>query len=170
MKYFALVIPILLIALVIYSAIKKIKPYDAFAEGVGKTLPLIKSIFPYLATILIMTELFEKSGLTNLLSDFLSPALSFLGIEKELVPLILIKPFSGSGSIAILSGIYSKYGADGYLSRCASVIFGSSETIFYISAVYFAGVKEKRLIKPIIISLVSTFISIIFACAICRVM
>ena len=170
MKIFALVIPALLIALMLYAAIKRIKPYDAFAEGVANTLPLIKSIFPYLATILIMTELFEKSGLTNLLTDFLSPAFEFVGIEKQLIPLILIKPFSGSGSIALLSEIYEKYGADGYLPRCASVIFGSSETIFYISAVYFAKVKEKRLLRPIIVSLVSTFISTVFACAICRVM
>ena len=169
MKIFSAVIPVLILALVIYSAVKHIKPYDAFAEGVAKALPLIKSIFPYLATILIMTELFEKSGLTNLLTGLLSPALSIFGIEKELIPLILIKPFSGSGSIAVLSNIYSKYGADGYISRCASVIFGSSETIFYISAVYFSKVKEKRLIKPILISLISTFISIVFACAICKI-
>ena len=169
MKIFSAVIPVLILALVVYSAFKRVKPYDAFAEGVAKALPLLKSIFPYLATILIMTELFEKSGLTNLLTGFLSPVLSVFGIEKELVPLILIKPFSGSGSIAVLSNIYSKYGADCYISRCASVIFGSSETIFYISAVYFSKVKGKRLIKPIIISLISTFISIVFACAICRI-
>ena len=169
MKYFALVIPAFLIFIVVYSAIKKIKPYDAFTEGVAKTLPLIKTIFPYLTAILIMAELFEKSGLTNLLTGFLSPVAEFSGVPKELTPLILLKPFSGSGSLAVLAEIYSKYGADGYIARCASVIFGSSETIFYISAVYFSKVKEKRLIKPIIISLISTFISIVFACAICRI-
>ena len=170
MKYFALVIPVFLIFIVVYSAIKKVKPYDAFCVGVSKTLPLIKTIFPYLTAVLIMAELFEKSGLTNLLTGFLSPITEFLGIPKELTPLILLKPFSGSGSLAVLAEIYDKYGADGYIARCASVIFGSSETIFYISAVYFAKVKEKRLTRAIIISLISTFISIVFACAVCRVM
>lgn len=169
MKFFSIIIPVLLISLVIYSAIKKIKPYDAFAEGAGKAIPLVFSIFPYLATILMMTELFEKSGLSAKLIETITPVTDFLGIPPEITPLVLLKPFSGSGSLAVLSGIYSEYGADGYIPRCASVIFGSSETIFYVSAVYFARVKEKRLIKPIIISLISTFISTIFACFICRV-
>ncbi len=170
MKIFSVIIPLILIFIVIYSAIKKIKPYDAFAEGAGSAIPLVFSIFPYLATILMMTELFEKSGLSAKLVELMTPVTNFLGIPSEITPLILLKPFSGSGSLAVLSEIYSSYGADGYIPRCASVIFGSSETIFYVSAVYFAKVKEKRLIKPIIISLVSTFISTIFACAVCRVM
>ena len=168
MKYFALVIPVALILLMIYAVIKKVKPYDAFAEGVAKTIPLLVSIFPYLTTMLILAELFEKSGLTDILTNFLSPVTEFLGIPKEITPLIFIKPFSGSGSLALLSNIFKEYGADSYISRCASAVFGSSETIFYISAVYFARVKNKRLIKPIIISLISTFISIIFACFICK--
>ena len=115
-----------------------------------------------------MTELFSKSGISDKVIDFLSPFLSMLGIPKEITPLGIIKPFSGSGSLAILSDIFQKYGADGYIARCASAVFGSSETIFYVSAVYYSKSKEKRLTKPIIISLISTFISTVFACFICK--
>ncbi|MBO6264374.1 MAG: spore maturation protein [Clostridia bacterium] len=168
MKYFALIIPVMLIALMIYAAIKKNAAYDSFAEGAAKAIPLVVSIFPYVATITIMTELFQQSGVSAFMTKAIAPIAKFLGIPSELTPLVLIKPFSGSGSLAILSDVYKTYGVDSYISRCASVIFGSSETIFYISAVYFSNVKKKRLIKPIIISLASTFISIIFACFICK--
>lgn len=159
-----------MLALVIYATAKKKKPYDAFAEGAAKALKTIYSVFPYLATMLVLTEVLEASGLTGLLVEAIAPAANALGIPSEITPLVLIKPFSGSGSLAILTEVYEKYGADGYVARCASVVFGSSETIFYISAVYFSKVKEKRLIKPIIISLVSTFISVVFACFICRLL
>ncbi|MBR5388246.1 MAG: spore maturation protein, partial [Clostridia bacterium] len=77
---------------------------------------------------------------------------------------------SGSGALATLSDIYAEYGADGYIARCASVIYGSSETVFYIAAVYFAGSKTKNLFKPIAISLLASFLSCVFACFICRIM
>ena len=93
-----------------------------------------------------------------------------LGIPKELTKLVLIKPFSGSGSLAVLTDIFTKYGVDSYLSRCACVIYGSSETVFYIAAVYFAGAKTKKLAVPIIISLIASFFSCVFACLICKIL
>ena len=168
MKYTALIIPIILVSLFVYAAIKKIKIYDAFTDGVKKAIPLILNIFPYVATVLMMTELFSASGLSGLLINSLSPVFSFLGIPPEITPLVLLKPFSGSGSLSVLSEILSSYGADGYIGRCASAVFGSSETIFYVSAVYYSTSTDKKLTRPIIISLASTFISTIIACLLCR--
>lgn len=168
MKYIGLILPISFILLFIYATLKKVKVYDAFSIGAKDGLLTVLSILPYLITIFVMTELFSKSGISDKVIDFLSPFFSTLGIPEEITPLIIIKPFSGSGSLAILSDIFQKYGADSYISRCASTIFGSSETVFYVSAVYYSKSKEKRLTKPIIISLVSTFISTIFACFICK--
>ena len=167
MKYISLVIPVLLIALFVYSAIKKVKIYDSFAVGAGRALPLVFSLFPYLVTIFIMTELFRISGLSDALITFLTPVFGFFGIPSEIAPLVILKPFSGGGSLALLTEIYEKYGVDSYISLCASAVYGSSETTFYISAVYYSEAKEKRLIKPIIISLFSTFVSTVFAGFIC---
>lgn len=167
MAYF---IPIFFIVILIYSLIKKVKPYDAFTNGAKSAIPFAISIFPYLVSIFVMTELFEASGLSALFTKILSPIFNFLGIPSELTKLVLIKPFSGSGSLALLSEIFSTYGVDSYLSRCACVIYGSSETVFYIAAVYFAGAKTKKLTAPIIISLVASFFSCVFACFICLVM
>ena len=154
----------------IYSIFKKVKPYDAFTEGAKSSIPFAFSIFPYLVSIFVLTELFEASGLSALLTKWLSPVFGFFGIPKELTKLVLIKPFSGSGSLALLSEIFSEYGVDSYLSRCACVIYGSSETVFYIAAVYFAGAKKRNLTKPIIISLFASFCSCFFACFICKIL
>lgn len=163
-------IPVLFIGIFAYAIFKKVKPYDAFTEGAKSAIPFAVSIFPYLVSIFVLTELFEASGLSSIISNLLSPVFNLIGIPTELTKLVLIKPFSGSGSLAVLSEIYKNYGVDSYLSRCASVIYGSSETVFYIAAVYFAGAKTKKLTAPIIISLVASFISCTFACFICKIL
>ncbi len=170
MKYFALVVPALFLGLFIYAAVKKVKIYDSFTEGIKGALPLIASLFPYLAAILILSELFERSGLSSLVTAWLSPLFRTVGIPPEIAKLVLMKPFSGSGSTALLSEILHAYGADCYIGRCACCAYGSSETVFYISAVYFAGVKKKRVITPVLISLAANFLGVVCACLFCRIM
>ena len=168
MKYFALIVPLLFLALFLYALVKKVKLYDCFTDGVKEAVPLLLSLFPYLAAMLMLSELFEASGLSAKLTSFLSPAFRFLGIPPEIGKLVLLKPFSGSGSTALLSEIFTAYGADSYIARCACVAYGSSETVFYISAVYFARAKQKKLGKPILIALFSNFCAVIFGCFLCR--
>lgn len=168
MKYFALVIPVLFLAVFVFALVKKVKLYDSFTAGIKEALPLAFSLFPYLAAILMLSELFERSGLSDLITSFLSPALKFLGIPPEISKLVLIKPFSGSGSTALLSDILAKHGADSFIGRCACVSYGSSETVFYISAVYFANVRYKKLAKPVAIALTANFLSVVFGCFLCR--
>lgn len=164
------IIPIILIIIFVFSFIKNKSVYDDFIKGVKEALPLISSIFPYLTATFIMTELFEASGLNTLIIDLSADFFKILGIDKALVPLILLKPFSGSGSLGILSDVMTKYGVDSYISKCASVIYCSSETIFYVGAVYFSKCKNKPPILPFIISLISNFTSTVFACFICRIL
>lgn len=170
MKYIALLLPALFLLLFVYALIKRVKLYDCFTGGVKEAFPLVLSLFPYLAAILMLSELFEQSGLSALLTNALSPAFRFLGIPPEISKLVLMKPFSGSGSTALLSELLSSYGADGYIGRCACVCYGSSETVFYISAVYFANVKKKNLLLPVLISLFANFVSVVFGCFLCRIL
>lgn len=163
-------IPILFLIILVFSFIKKVKPYDAFTTGAKSALPFAANIFPFLVSIFVLTELFEACGLSTFLSKTLSPVFGILGIPKELTKLVLIKPFSGSGSLALLTEIFNTFGVDSYLARCACVIYGSSETVFYIAAVYFAGAKTKKLAVPITISLIASFFSCVFACFICKIM
>ena len=167
MRYAALLLPALFLALFLFALVKKVRLYDSFAAGAKSALPMIAALFPYLAAILILSELFEQSGLSARLTEALAPAFRALGIPPELSRLVLIKPFSGSGATAVLSDIVAKYGADSTIARCACVAYGSSETVFYISAVYFAGCK-KNLAKPVLVALAANFIGVLVGCAICR--
>lgn len=168
MRIFVYIIPTIFILLFAFCAIKKINVYKYFVSGVKKSLPFALSLFPYLVAIFILTELFAKSGLSDIIIKFLTPLLTFFSIPSELAPLIIIKPFSGSGSLAILSDIFTKYGVDSYIARSACAVYGSSETIFYLSGIYFASCKNKKLYIPIIISLIACFCSCVFACFICN--
>ena len=115
-----------------------------------------------------MSELFKVSGLYNLLATLLSPVFNFLGIPTELIELIVLKPFSGSGSLALLDSVYKSHGTSGYIALCASAIFGSSETTFYVTAVYYSKCRNKNAVKGIIISLTASFLTTCFACLLCR--
>jgi|LGVE01.1.fsa_nt_gb spore maturation protein B len=162
-------IPILILSLVAYSVFKKVNTYSTFVEGAIKSLKLVSSIFPYIVTIFIMVELFRISGLAITLSEFLAPMFGFVGVPKELIELVLLRPFTGSGSLALLSDIYVTYGTDSYIGRTASVIMGSSETVFYVSAVYFSKTSVKKLGYAIPIALVATLVGAIIACLVTKI-
>ena len=168
MNIISYVFPLFIIGVFVYAWIKKVPIYQVFTAGVKSALELTYSLFPAILAVILMSELFKVSGLYSLFLTILSPAFSFFGIPIELMELIILKPFSGSGSLALLNEIYKTYGTSGYISLCASAIFGSSETIFYVTAIYYVKCKNKNAVKGIIISLTATFITTCFACFLCR--
>ena len=171
MKYFfALFAPLLFLFSFLFAFFRKVHIYDSFTDGVKGVIPLIVSVFPYIATVTMLSKLLEVSGLGNGLANALSPLFRFTGIPQEISSLILVKPLSGSGSIAVISEILEKYGVDSYAARCACVAYGSSDTIFYIGAVYFAGLKRKKMTAALLISIFSYLVSIILCCFLCRIM
>ena len=165
---FPLIIPLVFLLKFVIASLKKVRVYDSFKEGMKGAIPLVVSIFPYIAAVTMLTMFLDVSGLGDKLNAWIAPAYSFLGIPQELAPLMLIKPLSGSGSIAVLADVLAKYGVDSYIGRCACVLYGSSETVFYIGAVYFAGLKRKKLTAALMISLFSFVISVIFGCFLCK--
>lgn len=164
------ILPVILILLLVFCVIKRIKVYDCFLEGTKDSLSLIKSIFPYVAAIFICIELFKASGLSATVSGWLEKPLSYLGIPKEITEIILLVPLSGNGTIALLESIINDCGVDSYPARCAAVIAGATETIFYISAVYFSACKVRKLRYAIPVAIFCTLLGTVVACALCRVM
>lgn len=167
---FACIIPVVFISSFLFACFKKVKVYDSFTKGAKGAIPLIVSIFPYIAAVTMLSLLLDVSGAGEVFSRWLAPTYSAVGVPQEVAPLILMKPLSGSGSIAVLADILGKFGADSYVGRCACVIYGSSETVFYIGAVYFAGLKRKTFTAALLISLFSYLISVIFGCFLCNFM
>lgn len=156
--------------LLIYCVHKKVNTYDTFVKGAKGAIKLVIDIFPYIASILIAVALLRASGITSFLSRLLSPIFNFLGIPTELCELILLRPFTGSGSFGLLENIFNTYGVDSYISRCACVIMGCSETIFYVATVYISQTKIKKLLYAIPVALVCSFIGTILACLLCKIM
>lgn len=169
MNYFlATIVPVIFLLSFLYAAHKKVRVYDSFTEGMKGAIPLIVSIFPYIAAVTLLSALLDVSGLQDLLSKLLAPVFSLVGIPEEIFPLLFIKPLSGSGSIAVLSDILNAYGVDSYIGRCACVVYGSSETVFYIGTVYFCGIKRKKLTIALLIALFCYVLSVVLCCFLCR--
>ena len=162
------IIPLLLLFLFIFAITKKAPVYDYFVEGAKGAIPLSVTIFPYITAMLIVVELMINSGIANHIEVFLAPLFSLFGIPSGLFQLVLFRPFTGSGAYAILENIFTTFGVDSYEGRCASVIAGSSETIFYLASIYFSSQGIKKFGTALVISTISTFIGIIVACFLCR--
>ena len=171
MTYFlGLIVPLIFLGSFLFAIFRKVKVYDSFTQGVKGAIPLILSIFPYIAAVTMLCKLLEVSGLEATLTKWISPLFSFTGIPEEIAPLVLMKPLSGSGSIAVLTQILERYGVDSYAARCACVAYGTSDTVFYIGAVYFAGLKRKKLTAALLISLFSYLAAVNFSCFLCRIL
>ena len=164
------ILPILFLFIFVYSHFKKVNTYDTFIQGAKKSIPLVIDIFPYIAAIMIAVALLRYSGITALLAQWTSPIFNFLGIPTELIELVLLRPFTGSGSYALLNNVLITYGADSYISRCACVILGCSETIFYVATIYMSQTKVKKLLYAIPVALVCSTVGSILACLLCRIM
>lgn len=164
------IMPILIFVLLVFATIKKQKPYNSFVNGAKESLNLVMDIFAYIVAVFIFIEIFDASGLSDMFTKVLSPVFSFLGIPPELTKLIVLKPFSGSGGLAILQNIFDTYGVDSYIARCASVILASSDTVFFVSTVYFSKTSVKKLGIAIPIALFATILSVILSCLFCKIM
>lgn len=164
------IIPIIIIITLFVGAIKKISVYDSFVVGIKEALALTISLLPYLASIFMLIEIFKISGLSQKISDALAIPLGFFGIPKELCELLILRPLSGTGSLAVVENIFATYGVDSYVARCASVIMASNDTIFYIVAVYMSSCKDKSTGIAIPISIFSSFLGAILSCLLCKIM
>lgn len=162
------VFPILLILLLVFCLIKRINIYSTFISGAKKSLELVYDIFAYIVAIFIVIELLNESGLTETLTQLLSPIFNFLGIPIELSKFVIVKPFSGSGSLALLSEVYTNFGVDSYIGKCASIILGSSETVFFVSSIYFSQTSIKKFGRIVQISLFCYIISVVLSCLFAR--
>ncbi|MGG7144058.1 spore maturation protein [Clostridium nigeriense] len=139
------IIPIIVVIIITYGMIKGKKVYEWFIEGAKEGLKVCLNIFPYLLAMIIAVNIFREAKLLDMLNNIISPVSSLIGLPKEIVPLVLVKPLSGSGALGILTDIVKTYGPDSYIGLIASVIMGTTETIFYTVTVYFGAVQIKKI-------------------------
>ena len=164
------VIPLIFMTVLVVSALKKQNGYSLFIEGSRSALSLMAEVFPYLLAVMMAVEVFRVSGVSQSVSAFLAPIMNKIGIPKELTELLLIRPLSGAGALAVLDNIFTLYGTDTYIGACASLIYGSSETVFYVSSIYLSKCNAKSLSYAIPVSLFATYAGCIIGCALLRVL
>ena len=145
-----ILIPLLFTALTLLTLRRGQDPYEALLRGASEGLLLLPRLLPCLIALLTASAMLRASGFFDLLSALLAPVLDTLGISAELLPLMLLQPISGSGSMALAADLMARHGTDSEIGRMAAVLIGSSETTFYTVAVYFgaAGVQKSRYALP----------------------
>ena len=142
----AYVVPLLLCAFALYGISQKVPVFDAFMEGAGENAKVILRVLPSLVGLMTAVGMFKASGALDLLQVGLAPVASLLQIPREIIPLALLRPISGSGAMVIFQDVLQSFGPDSYIGRVAAVMLGSTETTFYTIAVYFgsAGIRKTR--------------------------
>lgn len=160
-------IPLLLVVIPMIGLIRGVKVYDVFIDGAKEGFNVAVRIIPFLVGILVAIGMFRASGAMDLLTSALKPLLARTIFPPDLVPLGLLRTLSGSGSLALTTDIVKRYGPDSLIARMASTMYGSSETTFYVLAVYFGSVGVKRTRHAVPAALVGDLVAAIVAVAIC---
>jgi spore maturation protein B len=161
-------IPFFLLAIPVYGALKKVKVYESFVEGAKGGFQMAIRIIPYLVAILVAVGMLRGAGAIDLLSQWLGPVLRRVGFPVEILPLAIMRPLSGSGSMGIVTELVNVHGADSFIGRLAASAYGSTETTFYVLAVYFGAVGIKKARHAVISGLVADIASLIAAIIVCR--
>lgn len=152
----------------LYGALKKINVFDAFVTGAKQGFEVSVSIIPYLVAMMVAIGMLRASGFFELVQTLLAPVLSALGMPSELLPLALIRPFSGSASTGIMAELIHQHGGNSFIAKTAATMMGSTETTFYVIAIYFGAVGIKRTRHAIPAGLLADFAGVVASVAICR--
>jgi spore maturation protein B len=135
MKGFSnLAIPVILFVVVVLGFIKKIKVYETFIDGAKEGFSVAVNIIPYLVAILVAIGMFRASGAMGYFVRLLAPITNLIGMPAETLPVALMRPLSGSGSLGLVTELMNQHGPDSFIGRLASTMFGSTETTFYVIA------------------------------------
>jgi spore maturation protein B len=161
-------IPTLLLFIPLYGALRKVKVYECFVEGAKEGFQVGIRIIPYLVAILVAVGMLRAAGAIDILAAWLDPVLRRIGVPAEILPLAIMRPLSGSGSMGIVTELVKTHGPDSLIARLAATAYGSTETTFYVLAVYFGAVGIKKARYAVISGLIADVVSLISAVFICR--
>ena len=160
-------VPVLLVGITLAGMLRKVKVYDVFLDGAKEGFGVAVRIIPFLVGILVAIGMFRASGAMELLLAGLRPVATATGFPVELIPLAILRSLSGSGSLALTTDIIKTQGPDSLLARMAATMYGSSETTFYVLAVYFGAIGVRRTRHAVPAALVGDVAAAIATVAVC---
>lgn len=154
----------------LYGAFKKINVFDAFIDGAKEGFSVSVGLIPYLLALMLAIGMLRASGFFELLYGWLAPVLTYVGMPPELLPLALIRPFSGSASNGLMADLMHQYGGNSMIAKMAATMMGSTETTFYVIAIYFGSVNIRRTRHAIPAGLLADLTGVIASVWICRLL
>jgi spore maturation protein B len=160
-------IPVMLVAIPLIGMIRKVKVYDVFVDGAKEGFDVAIKIIPFLVGILVAIGMFRASGAMELLTASLQPVMNATGFPAELMPLAILRTLTGSGSLAFTTDLIKTHGPDSLIARMAATMYGSSETTFYVLAVYFGAVSVKKTRHAVPAALIGDLVAAIATVAVC---
>lgn len=165
-----LAMPLMILMIVIYGLIEKNKVFDDFIEGAKEGIEIVLSILPTLIGLFVAIGALRNSGILDIIIRFITPLLNVIHFPSEIMPLAMLRPISGSGSIAVATDIMKNCGVDSMVGMMASTIMGSTETTLYTIAIYTSCVKIKKTRFVLLASLMADVVGILVSVVICRIM
>lgn len=160
-------IPILVISVISFGLLKRCEVYSSFIFGADEGLKTAIKIIPQLVGLLVAIKVFRASGAMDFITFVLKPVAQLFRFPPEALPFALLRPVSGSGSLAMATDLFGKYGPDSFVGRVISVMMGSTETTFYTVAVYFGAVGVKNVRHTLLCALLADLISMVLSTVIC---
>lgn len=157
------IIPLMLVGFPLYGLYKRVPVYESFVVGAKEGFQVAVRIIPYLVAILFAVAMFRASGAMDALARLLSPVLGLIGFPAEVLPMAIIRPLTGSGSAALVVDMINRYGEDSIYVKMASVMFGSTETTFYVIAVYFGAINVRKTRHAVPVGLTADISAMLFA-------
>lgn len=161
-------IPIFLVSIPVFGACKKVKVYESFVQGAKEGFQVGVRIIPYLVAILVAVGMLRAAGAIDILAHWLDPVLRRIGMPAEILPLAIMRPLSGSGSMGIVTELIKTHGPDSFIARLAASAYASTETTFYVLAVYFGSVGVRKARHAVASGLFADIVSLFAALIICR--
>lgn len=168
-NYFSLIaMPIIILLIIGFGFFEKNKVYDVFIEGAKEGVGIVYNLFPTLVGLFVAVSVLRNSGIIDLIINFISPIMELFKIPKEIMPLALLRPISGSAAMAIAIDIMNNYGVDSKIGMISSVIMGSTETTLYTIAVYSSCVKIKKTRGILLAALIGDVVGMLVSVLICN--
>lgn len=163
------ILPILVTIIIAFGAIKGLNVFDIFLDGAKSGFKTILGITPALIALIVAVNMLKSSGGLNVISDFFSPISDLLKIPKEVTPLAILSPISGSGAISMFETILKEHGPDSFIGRCASIMMGSTETTFYAITLYYGSCNIKNTRHTLPSAICADLVSFIFSAIAVRI-
>ncbi len=165
-----LAIPLVIVLFLGWGFFKKVKVYESFVEGAKEGFDTAVRIIPYLVAMLMAIGMFRASGAMDVVTSVIAPVTNLIGLPPEALPMALLRPLSGSGSLGLMAEIMKTHGPDSFIGILVSTMYGSSETTFYVLAVYFGAVQIKNTRHAVPAGLIADFFGMLGALFVCRLL